>query len=141
MSIGRLVDSRLMRSLSGRDRIYNRTCTVQRAGSQSGVTTHDEFGAPNLKDNAYVDITGMIGIKCRFTPRNPTYRIEVPQEIKDQTKIEEKPQIHLALSGYFPNILLKDRIKMDDGKVFDVVFAEADSQQVNTRIMMQAVTI
>jgi hypothetical protein len=87
-------------------------------------------GAP---DGLYVDVAGMIGIPCMFSP-NSSARIQAT-EVKAIEEITSYRLQHVWLTGWFPTIASNSQWRaVIDGENWDILGAEDDSQAKMTRL-------
>ena len=109
-------------------------CTIQQPDGNLGPS-----GAPS---NTFVDIVGLINIPCMDAVPSET-RIQAT-EVKDLAEILSKGLRHVALNGYYPQIIpgvgLGWRAAVD-GTIYDLLGAEPDSQGTQTRLHLQLVSV
>lgn len=109
-------------------------CTIQKPDATFGPS-----GAPS---NTYVDVAGLVNIAC-MTAVPSDARIQAT-EAKDLEEIQAKGFRHVTLNGYYANVLTGWRDgwrAIVDGVAYDIIGAESDSQNTQTRIMAQLVTV
>jgi hypothetical protein len=105
-------------------------CTISAPDGNLGPS-----GAPS---NTFVDIPGLIDIPCMDAVPSEA-RIQAT-EVKDLAEILATGLRHVALNGYYPQIIpgvaLGWRATVD-GTVYDLIGAEPDSQGTQTRLHLR----
>ena len=123
--------------------LFNSLCTIQKP---DGLRTPD-----NAPSGNYVNVAGLISIPCMDAVLAPG-NIEAT-EAKELEEIMSKSYRHVALNGYYP-ILFTGAVFMGgpggqqlgwqalvDGVTYDLLGAEPDSQNTQTRLKLQLFTI
>ncbi len=90
----------------------------------------------------YTDVAGLVNIPCMDAPLAPGTISAL--EAKALAEIESKGIRHVSLAGYFPAVVTGWPMgwrAVVDGIVYDVLGAEADSQNSQTRVKLQLVTV
>lgn len=105
-------------------------CTIQ----QPNITL-DAAGAPLY--NPPTNVPGMVDIPCMDEP--PGMRIQAT-EVKALAEIGAKLMRHVLLSGYYP-LVIPSMWAVVDGVTYDILGAESDSQNQQTRLELQIATV
>ena len=109
-------------------------CTLQ---APTGGKTPD-----GLPDNTFANVAGLINIPCMAAVLAPG-SIEAT-EVKELEDILAKSFRHITLNGYYPQVIdgaaLGWRVTVD-GVVMDLLGAEQDSQNTQTRLKCQLATL
>ncbi len=129
--------------------------TVVETGLLTSLATFQQpdglFIPPGQPSGNFVDVPGLIGIKCQDAPMS-TARIQASEK-KALEDIEAARFRHILLAGYFPQIpdgiangwrvnvveLLNGRPV--DTLVYDLLGAEADSETRMTRVSARIVKV
>lgn len=109
-------------------------CTVQ-----SPPTTFSASGAPT---GSYVDVPGLVGIRCMNAPSRIA-RIGATEE-RTEAQITDSNDGHVLLEGYYPTLDAGWRDgwrAVIDGTDYDIRGVESDSQAQMTRVAVMVVTI
>ncbi len=114
--------------------LYRSRCTATEA---NGTTP---YGQPDWTNP--IPIAGLINIQCMDAVPS-TARIQAT-EVKGLEDIMAKGYRHISLDGYYPQFVagtgLGWRVTVD-GTTYDLLGSEPDSQNSQTRLMLQLVTI
>jgi hypothetical protein len=123
--------------------LYAWLCTITQPPAVFGPS-----GAPD-PTAAYVPVAGMIDIAADVAPSSFGGGVQ-PTETKELVQILEKNILHVSLLGFFPTISQDWRalLSQPDGSggflpavEYDIVGTENSSQQRQTRLSVQLVTI
>ena len=111
-------------------------CTIQSPDTAQGPT-----GNPV---GTYSNVAGLVNIPCRDSVPS-TARIQAT-ELKELADIMSKGLRHMLLNGYYPQATPDGQIPSYwranvDGVIFDIIGVEHDSQNIQTRLEMQVVSI
>lgn len=114
--------------------LFDSLCTAQAPG---GSTT--PYGQP---DGTFVNVSGLVNIPCMDAVLS-TGTIEAT-EVKELQDIMSKAFRHVVLNGWYPQFIPGAAIGwrvVVDGIVYDLLGAEQDSQNSQTRLKLQLVTV
>lgn len=109
-------------------------CTIQ---APTGAVS--DSGQPT---GAYGDVVGLVDIRCMDAVMN-VGTIQAT-EAKAVAEIAAKSFRHIFLDGYYPLIIANVGSAwraVVDGTVYDLLGAEKDSQDTQTRLSLQLVTV
>jgi hypothetical protein len=109
-------------------------CTAQ---APSGTFT--PYGQP---DGTFVDVSGLVNIPCMDAVLE-VGTIEAT-EVKELQDIMSKAFRHVLLDGWYPQFIPGAAIGwrvLVDGIVYDLLGSEPDSQNSQTRLKLQLVTV
>lgn len=109
-------------------------CTIQQP---SGGTTPD--GVPN---NVFTNVAGLVNIPCMDAVLSPG-SIEAT-EAKELEDIMAKSYRHVTLNGWYPQCIpgvATGWRAIVDGVTYDILGAEQDSQNTQTRLKCELVTL
>jgi hypothetical protein len=112
---------------------------VSLATFQSLDSTQGPTGNPV---GTYTNVAGLVNIPCMDAPLAPGTISAL--EAKALAEIESKGIRHVSLAGYYPAVVAgwpQGWRAVIDGLVYDVIGAEADSQNSQTRVKLQQVTV
>ena len=90
----------------------------------------------------YTDVAGLVNIPCMDAPLAPGTISAL--EAKALAEIESKGIRHVSLDGYYPAVVAgwpEGWRCIVDGLTYDLIGAEADSQNSQTRCKLQLVTV
>lgn len=92
----------------------------------------------------YTNVTGLVNIPCMDAPPSPASLTAT--EVKALQEIMSKGIRHLLLNGYYPETSPDGQIPTSwratvDGVIYDVLGVEHDSQNTQTRLHLQIVTV
>jgi hypothetical protein len=112
-------------------------CTIQK---QTGA----KLGAGQPDPTAYANVAGLVNIPCMDAVPS-TARVQAT-EVKELTDILSKGLRHVLLNGYYPESTPDGQIPSNwraivDGVIYDILGVEHDSQNQQTRLMLQLVTL
>ena len=123
--------------------LYNSLCTIQQP---SGNLTTD-----GAADGTYTNIAGLVDIPCMDAVLSDG-SIQAT-EAKELTEIMSKSYRHVSLNGYYPSLITGAGFAggpggaalgwqaIVDGVTYDLLGAEADSQNTQTRLKLKLVII
>lgn len=115
-------------------------CTIQKPSGN-----YTPGGAP---DGTFVNVAGLINIPCMDSVES-TGSIQAT-EVKALAEIQAKGIRHVLLNGYYPTIISASTITgavgagwraVVDGLAYDLLGAEPDSQETQTRLHLQLVSV
>lgn len=116
--------------------LFTSLCTITTQNN-----TLDSDGAP-----VYVPgtpLTGCVNIPCMDAVPSIT-RVQAT-EVRALQEIMDKSVRHMLLNGYYPQLMLENRVgdlwATVDGVIYDILGVEHDSQNTQTRIEMQLVQL
>lgn len=116
-------------------------CTIQRSNG-----TYNAAGQPDLTPTGFSPLAGHSNIACISSVPSPT-KIQAT-EVKDLQEILAKQFRHVMLSGYYPDIQPGDvavitlvGFDVPPPTYFDILGAESDSQNQQTRLELELSTI
>ncbi len=93
--------------------------------------------------NGYADVDGLVNIPCMDSV--PSIARVQATEVKDLEEIMSKAYRHVLLNDYYPTIAIggvgNGWRAIVDGVTYDLLGAENDSQNQQTRIELELVTV
>ncbi len=116
--------------------LFTSLCTIQQPSQAS---------LPGGADpNTYTPVWGLINIPC-YDSVPSTLRVQAT-EMKVLAEIMSKGLRHVLLNGYYPEASPDGQIPTNwqavvDGVVYDILGVEHDSQNTQTRMELQLVTL
>ncbi len=111
-------------------------------------TTLDATGVPT---GAYTDVSGLVDIQCMDAPENTGSSFSA-WEKNEMQQVESYARRHVLLNGYYPELspstnwgdvgwrAVVTNTVTGEVQTYDIRGAEADSQQIMTRVSLRAVT-
>ena len=106
------------------------------------IQSPDSLSSDGAPSGTYTDVPGHVDIQCENQPA-ASASVDVT-EIKALMEIMSKGCKHVLLSGYYPAIETGWRDgwrAILDGVAYDILGAESDSQQIQTRMELRLVTL
>ena len=102
------------------------------------------FGPSGAPSGNYVDVSGLVDVPCMDAVPS-TARVQAT-EVKELQDIMSKGLRHMLLNGYYPQATPDGQIPTKwravvDGLTYDILGVEHDSQNTQTRIELQLVTL
>ncbi len=104
---------------------------------------NSDTGAP---DGSYTDVSGLVGIVCMDAPEGLGSGLSA-NEAKAAAEIESMAMRHVLLDRYYSELSPSTNWgdvgwrATVDGVIYDLMGAEADSQQTQTRLLLRKVTV
>lgn len=123
--------------------LYTWLCTITQPPAVFGPS-----GAPD-PTAAYVPVAGLIDLPADVSPSGIGEAVQ-PTEVKELAEILEKNILHVSFLGFYPTIQQDWRalMRQPDGQggylpaiEYDIVGTENSSQQRQTRLSVQVVTV
>jgi hypothetical protein len=113
-------------------------CTIQQPD-----VLYNPGGSPS---GNYVNVVGFVNLPCMDAP--PSIARVQATEVKALAEIMAKGLRHLLLGGYYPTLTTGQTTvtgqgwrAVVDGVAYDILGAEPDSQNTQTRLELQLVTV
>jgi hypothetical protein len=102
------------------------------------------FGPSGAPSNTYAPVSGLVNIPCMDSV--PSIARVQATEVKELEDIMSKGYRHILLDGYYPEASPDGQIPTNwlatiDGVVYDLLGVEHDSQNTQTRLELELVTL
>lgn len=118
--------------LAAESGLFSSLCTIQQRSNTLSVT-----GQVDLTD--WNDIPTLSNIACQFSIQRPFMPNQgATGKLPQQTDTET--MYHILLQGYYPQILQQNQAVVD-GRAYEIMAVESDSQKQMTRLACRIYTL